>query len=203
MLRIISISLILFCLCIHGCGPSVRNIDSQGTNIICFGNSITYGSGVEDGQDYPSRLQELTDRDVINAGIPGDTTEGGLKRIDEDVLDNDPYLVIIELGANDYLQGLPKDKAFNNLKKMIERIQDEGAMTALCDVSGGSSFLEAYSIYHEDMKKLAGETGSIFMPHVMKGIIQKPSLKSDNIHPNAEGYEIIAERVYKAIKPHL
>ena len=106
MLRIISISLILFCLCIHGCGSSIRNIDSEGENVICFGNSITYGSGVEEGKDYPSHLQEMTERDVINAGVPGDTTAGGLRRIDEDVLDNDPYLVIVELGANDYLRNL-------------------------------------------------------------------------------------------------
>ena len=76
-------------------------------------------------------------------------------------------------------------------------------MTALCDASGGSSMLGAFNIYHKDMKKLARETGSIFIPHAMKGIIQNTSLKVDRFHPNAEGNKIIAERVYKNIKPYL
>jgi lysophospholipase L1-like esterase len=196
----------LACICllvISGCAPAIKNTDSQGTEIICFGDSITYGSGVERGKDYPSYLSELIGEDVINAGKGGDTTADALRRLENDVLSQDPYLVIVEFGANDYLRSLPKDKAIENLRTLITRIQDEGSMTALCDVSGGSSILGAFNIYHKDMKKLARETGSIFIPHVLKGVIQNTSLKVDRFHPNAEGYKMIAGKVYKAIKPYL
>ncbi|MFQ5952194.1 MAG: GDSL-type esterase/lipase family protein [Candidatus Omnitrophota bacterium] len=202
-MKILKLFFIFALILICGCAPAIKNIDSQGTNIICFGDSITYGSGVERGEDYPSRLAELLGREVINAGRGGDTTEDALMRVDSDVLENDPYIVIVEFGANDYLRDLPKDKALENLREVISRIQDEGAMTALFDASGGSSLLGAYNIYHKDMKRLARETGSIFIPHVMEGIMRKASLKVDRFHPNAEGYRIIAERVYNAIKPYL
>ena len=187
---------------ISGCAPAIVNVDSEGTNIICLGNSITYGSGVERGEDYPSLLSDLLGEEVINAGVGGDTTGGALTRLQEDVLDKDPYLVIIELGANDYFKGVPKEEAIRNMEIIIERIQDEGAMTAICDVSGGSAF-GVHDVYHEELKKIARETGSIFIPYLMKGILQKPSLKMDNLHPNAEGYKIFANRVYKAIKPYV
>ncbi|MGD2279410.1 MAG: GDSL-type esterase/lipase family protein [Candidatus Omnitrophota bacterium] len=177
-------------------------MDSEGTNIICFGNSITYGSGVERGQDYPSLLGDLLGEEVINAGVGGDTTRDALKRLDEDVLDNDPYLVIVELGANDYFKGVPKEEAVKNMETIITRIQEEGAMTAICDVSAGSAF-GIHDVYHDELKKMARRTGSIFIPYLMKGILQKPSLKMDNLHPNAEGYRIFSKRVYRAIKPYV
>jgi acyl-CoA thioesterase-1 len=198
---LIFICIVLLLTC--SCAPAIKNLDSEGTEIVCFGNSITYGSGVARGEDYPSRLSELIGVEVINAGAGGDTTESALRRLESDVLDWDPYLVIVELGANDYLQDLPKEKSLENLRKIISSIQEEGSMVALCDVSGGPSILGAYNVHHKELKKLAAETGSIFIPHVMKGIIRNAALKSDRLHPNEKGYEIIAERVYNTIKPYL
>ncbi|MGB3242304.1 MAG: GDSL-type esterase/lipase family protein [Candidatus Omnitrophota bacterium] len=199
--RILKLFLVIVLL-LYGCAPAIKNLDSEGTEIICFGDSITYGTGVDRGQDYPSYLSEMIGEEVINAGRGGDTTEDALNRL-SDVLDRDPYIVIVEFGANDYLRDLPKDKAIENLREVITSIQDEGSMTALCDVSGGSSILGAYNIYHKDMKKLARQTGSIFIPHVMEGVIRNTSLKADRFHPNAKGNEIIAKKVYNAIKPYL
>ncbi|MBD3425789.1 MAG: hypothetical protein GF409_01000 [Candidatus Omnitrophica bacterium] len=193
---------IIICVCVSGCTARVKNTGSGGTNIICFGNSITYGQGAEADQAYPFFLGEMVKRNVINSGAPGETSEDALERIDEDVLQADPYIVIIEFGANDYFQRLPEERTIVNLEAMIDRIHDRGAMVALCDISGGSLF-GIYNIYHDELKDLAKRKEAIFVPYLMKGIMTDPDLRSDKIHPNAEGYKIIAQRVYRAIEPYL
>lgn len=181
------------------CSSPIKNLDSQGENIICFGDSITYGAGAEKGRDYPSILAKLIGRNVINTGVSGDTTSSALNRVVRDVLERDPYLVIVELGGNDFLQGLPKEETLANLRKIILKIQKKGSAVALADVSCGV-FLSGY---RKDYKRLAKETGSILIPRLLGGILDNPSLKSDNIHPNSSGYKIIARRVYKSIKSYL
>lgn len=203
MLRKVLIFVFLLPIFIYGCGPTVKNLGSRGTDIICFGNSLTYGPGIEGDGDYPSYLEKLLGREVINAGRSGDTTRDALKRLEKDVLARDPCLVIVEFGTNDYFRSFPKEETMANLKKIILKIQEKGAIVALCDVSGGKSLFGGYNIYHRELKQLARETGSIFIPRLMKDIIQDPSLKTDRVHPNSEGYKIFAERVYKAIKPYL
>jgi acyl-CoA thioesterase I len=95
----------LFCfsvIALMGCArKEIRNLDSQGVNIICFGNSLTFGYGANPGEDYPSILAKLINAPVINAGIDGDDTSIALKRIESDCLDREPLLVIIELCGND------------------------------------------------------------------------------------------------------
>ncbi len=198
---LLSLMLVL-ALAVPGCGSGIRNTGNQGSAIICFGDSITYGQGAIEGEDYPSYLARMVKREVINAGVPGDTAEDGLDRMVTDVLAEAPYLVIIEFGANDYFKNMPKEETLENLEEMALIIQEKGAMTALCDVSGGA-VLGAYNVYHEDLRRLAARTGSIFIPYLMKGIIQDASLKSDQMHPNAKGYKIVAERVYRAIEKYL
>lgn len=181
----------------------IINTDSQGKNIICFGNSITYGQGAQKGYDYPSLLGQMVERDVINKGSCGDTTQEGLNRIEDDVLRLEPYLVIVEFGANDRFQDISKDIVIMNLRDITLKIQDAGAMAALCDVSGGWRFLKKYDIYHTEIKDLAEKTHSIFVPLLMKGVIQRSRLLSDSFHPNSDGYRIIAKKVHKAIAPYL
>ena len=89
---------------LSGCGPAIRNMDSRGSLIICFGDSITYGSGAKEGDDYPSYLAGMVRREVINVGVPGETSGQGLERLEDDVLSEDPYIVIVEFGANDHFQ---------------------------------------------------------------------------------------------------
>ena len=198
---LLSLTLVLT-LAVPGCGTQVKNTGNQGSSIICFGDSITYGQGAIEGEDYPSCLARMVKREVINAGVPGDTTEDGLDRMGIDVLAEAPYLVIIEFGANDYFKNMSKEETLENLEEMILIIQEKGAMTALCDVSGGA-VLGVYNVYHKDLKRLAARTGSIFIPYLMKDIIQDASLKSDQMHPNAKGYEIVAGRVYRATEKYL
>ena len=181
------------------CNPSIKNTDSQGESIICFGDSITYGTGATYDKDYPSVLEEFLGIDVINAGVEGDTTEDALARLESDVLKKEPYLVIIELGGNDFLQKVPIQHTLQNLEEVIIRIQEQGAMVALCDTSG----LFAMRSYGREFEKLARQTESLFVPKLLEGILENPNLKSDYIHPNSAGYEVVAQRIYQVIKPYV
>lgn len=200
--KIIYVIVLLGCSAIAwiGCAKrEIKNIDSRGKNIICFGNSITAGAGVGEGQDYPSLLSKMTGLPVVNAGGSGDTAYDGLNRIRQDVLDKDPLLVIVEFGGNDFLRRLPLKETVDNVRKITEMIQTRGAMVAITDVSSGL-IMENYRKQYE---KLSRQTGAIFIPNALGGILTNPSLKSDYIHPNAKGYKIIVQRIYRAIIPYL
>ena len=194
---------VVFILCIFaltGCAKrEIKNINSKGKNIICFGDSLTFGYGVNPGEDYPSILAKLINAPVINAGIDSDTTSEALKRIKSDVLDRDPLLVIIELCGNDFLRKIPKQDTINTIKEMIGQIQRKGAMVAIADISAGLFLRE----YRSELKNIAREKQAIFIPNILSGIITNPSMKSDFLHPNADGYKMIAQRIYRAISPYL
>ena len=177
----------------------IKNINSRGKNIICFGDSITSGYGVDHGENYPSFLSKMLGMPVVNAGIDGDTSVGGLQRIEMDVLEREPLLVVIEFGGNDFLYKIPQELTIKNISEMIDRIQAKGAMVALVDVSA-DIFLNEYGPLFE---KIAQEKGTIFIPKVFKGIIIDANLKIDFIHPNGFGYKIITHRIYRAILPYV
>ncbi len=190
------IPLIILCGCAK---PAIRNFDAKGTNIICFGDSITFGYGANLGEDYPTALGKLVSIPVINCGVDGDTTFKALERLENDVLDKDPRLVIVEFCGNDFLKKIPKEDTVKNLAQIIERIQAKGAMVALVDISSGFFFQE----YRKAFKKLAAEKKAIFIPVLLSKIITNPAMKSDFFHPNARGYQIIAKRIYQAISEHI
>ena len=171
----------------------------SGDNIICFGDSLTYGTGAAPNKSYPAQLSEMIGQPVINAGIPGNTTADGLKRLESDVLEKSPRLVLITLGGNDMKNGIDKKIAFKNLKKIVEAIQAKRALVVL----GGVKLLFWDRGYEEEYEKLSEETGIILIPNVLKGLIGHNDLMSDAIHPNAAGYEIMAKRFHKAIAPYL
>lgn len=179
-----------------GCQPPIKNLDSKGKNIICFGDSITWGEGLNRKDAFPAILEKLLKRKVINAGNPGDTTFDALKRLKRDVLDRDPYLVIVELGGNDFLQKVAPQDTFNNIEKIIRRIQDKGAIVVLCDVSCGF----VLSGYRKEFKRIARRYGTIFVARLLEGILDDPSLKVDFIHPNKRGHILIAQRIYERLR---
>jgi len=182
-----------------GSKREIRNINSNGKDIICFGDSITFGYGVNPGEDYPTALTKILNREVINAGVDGDTSIEGLERIKADVLEKDPYIVLIEFTGNDFIKKVPMDLTVSNITKMVREVQKAGRIAAIVDISAGLFLLE----YRIQLYRIARSTGSIFVPAVLRGIITNPSMKSDFMHPNAQGYKIVAERVYRAIKPYL
>ncbi|MCX7927170.1 MAG: arylesterase [Candidatus Omnitrophica bacterium] len=192
-----AISLVVFSGCLIN--PQVVNLDSQGTTIVCFGDSITYGYGVTSNESYPAQLEKWVSLPVINAGLSGETTSDAIKRLETDILTRHPVLVIIEFGGNDLIARIPVEKTTANMEEMIKRIQQAGAMVAIADYS--SPFI--LDKYHEVFRSLSKKYKTIFIPRLMSGIIDNPSLRSDYIHPNAKGYQLIAHRVARAIIPYL
>ncbi|MDD2751599.1 MAG: GDSL-type esterase/lipase family protein [Candidatus Omnitrophica bacterium] len=196
-------SLVLcFLLLVSFCGCTkreIQNVNSKGTNIICFGDSLTFGYGANPQDAYPLVLLELSTLPVINAGIDGDTTTEALARLDTDVLERNPLLVLIEFGGNDFLRKIPIETSITNISQMIDRIQEKGAMVAVVDISAGMFLAE----YHQALGKLAREKGAIFIPEILGGIITNPSMKSDFLHPNKNGYRMMAQRIYREIEPYL
>ena len=195
------IFILVLSILLTGCSqaPKIRNLDSRGSNIICLGDSLTSGEGAEPGQDYPSLLTGYLDRKVINAGVSGDTTGDVLKRIEKDVLEQDPQMVIVILGGNDFLQKIPVEKTFQNLERIVDLIQHRGAAVTLAQVKTGllnDSYLNGF-------KNLTRQKKTLLIPDILKGIIGNPDLMSDTIHPNAKGYAIMAKRIYDEIKPYL
>ena len=165
--------------------------------IICFGDSLTSGTGATDGMDYPSQLSRLIGKPVINAGVPGDTTARALKRLKRDVLSKSPDVVLITLGGNDLKNGIAKDIAFEHLRIIVESIQNTGARVVI----GGLTFPFRDRGFGRAYRELADQTGTNLIPNILDGIMGNRKLMSDPIHPNDAGYKIIAEKFKKALRP--
>ena len=181
-----------------GSSHDIKNAAPTGKTIICFGDSLTYGTGAGKGLDYPAQLSTLIGRPVINLGVPGDTTAGALARIDT-VLEKEPRMVLLTLGGNDLKNRVPKQTAFNNLERIIQMIQARGALVVIGGIDipfYGRGFGTAY-------EELAAKTGSVLIPNVYTDIMGRSKLMSDPIHPNSDGYTILAGHFYKAIQPYL
>jgi len=198
--QLIGFFCLAFLIFMSGCGKKeIKNINSPGKNIICFGDSLTFGYGTDPGEDYPSALRKLVSLPVFNSGVDGNTTFEALERLENDVLSKNPRLVIVEFCGNDFLKKIPKENTLKNLAEIIERIQAKGAMVALVDISAGLFFWD----YGEAFKKLAQQKKAIFIPVILDRIITNPAMKSDFFHPNARGYKVVAKRVHRAISGYL
>jgi lysophospholipase L1-like esterase len=156
--------------------------------IVCFGDSLTYGTGAPPGRDYPSQLSKMIARPVINAGVPGDTTAEALRRLERDVLDLSPAVVLVTLGGNDLKNGVAVETAHRNLKRIVTAIQSRGARVII----GGLNFPLSDRGYGRMYRRLAEETGAMLIPHVLQDIMGRPGLMSDPIHPNGDGYARMA-----------
>lgn len=169
----------------------VRNLGSRGTNIVAFGDSLTAGYGAGAGEDYPSRVAAIIGKPLINAGVSGDTTEGALARIEPDVLAQDPRIVLVGLGGNDFLRSVPIATTEANLRTIVKRIQGTGAMVVLL----GFRFPSLAANYEGMYERVAKEEHCLLIADLLDGILSDSKLKSDEIHPNAKGYQIMADRV--------
>jgi lysophospholipase L1-like esterase len=177
-------------------GPSqFKNGSISHDRIICFGDSLTAGTGAEPGMDYPAQLSNMISKPVVNAGVPGDTTARALKRLQRDVLSKSPDVVLITLGGNDLKNGVAKDVAFKNLKRIVESIQAQGAQVII----GGLKFPLRDRGFAKGYRELADQTGAVLIPNIFKDIMGNRRLMSDPIHPNGEGYKIMAERFMEAM----
>lgn len=167
--------------------------------ILAFGDSLTYGTGVAKPQSYPSILAQLTGRYVINAGVPGEVTINGLKRLPALLNKHRPELLILIHGGNDFIRKLPKQQTADNLRKMIEEAQRRNIDVVLLGVPRpGLFFMESAQLYQQlsDTFELAIDM------ETLPEVLSSSSLKSDLIHPNEEGYRIIAENIHRLLQHH-
>ena len=179
--------------------PYIAVPSPTGETVICFGDSLTYGTGASPDTSYPAYLSRSITEQVINAGVPGNTTADALERLDRDVLAHDPKIVLITLGGNDLMRDVPRDEAFANLREIVDRIHDRGALAVVGGIKVpllDRGFAAAY-------RDLCRSSGCVLVPDILDGIMGNNALMSDRIHPNGDGYELMAERFRRAIEPYL
>jgi acyl-CoA thioesterase I len=177
--------------------------------IVAFGDSLTAGFGLQPSQSYPSLLQKRLQADgyeyeVVNAGISGDTSAGGVRRIDWSLEDN-VKVVIVELGANDILRLQPVADMKKNLGTIIEKAKAKGAIVLLAGMEAPTNSGVAYrKAVHDAYLELAKEQQVTLIPFFLEGVAGIESLnQGDGIHPSVEGTQIVAETVYKYLRPLL
>lgn len=178
--------------------------------IVAFGDSLTAGYGLSPRESYPVLLQKMIDADgfkyeVVNAGVSGDTSAGGVRRIDWSLDAGGVRFVILELGANDFLRGQPVAETKKNLSAIIERSKSRGARILL---AGMYTTTDAGRDYEREIdevfKSLAKEQGVTLIPFFLEGVAGKAELnQQDGIHPNAQGTRLVAATVYRYLKPML
>ena len=175
------------------------------TTIVCFGDSLTAGFGLDAGQSYPEVLQKLLDQKgqryrVVNLGVSGETTQDGRARVPM-VLAEKPSIVVLEFGANDGLRGQPVANSEKNLSRMIEQLQAAGARVVLAGITlppnYGPDYIKRFDAMYPD---LAAKYKLKLIPFLLAGVAGNPRLmQRDGLHPNAAGARVVAETVEKAL----
>ena len=173
--------------------------------VVALGDSLTAGFGVAVEEAWPALLEARLRREgysyrVVNAGVSGDTTAGGLRRVDW-VLRSRPQVAVVALGANDGLRGLDTDAMERNLLGIVERLRAGGARVLVVGMRVPTNYGDTYGQAFRDVyPDVARRTGSALMPFLLDGVAAEPRLNlADGIHPNAAGHRVIAERLW----PHL
>jgi lysophospholipase L1-like esterase len=182
----------------HRAAPLVNAPPPAGP-IVAFGDSLTSGVGAAPGRNYVDLLRKRFGRPVINSGVPGNTVAAAAARLRRDVLDHRPGLVIVLLGGNDMLRRNDIDEAFAELERLVRQIQGSGALVVLVGLQGLSPIGGVAGRY----KDLARRTGCVFVPNILDGILGDPKRMSDGVHPNNDGYAIMADRIADAVVPWL
>jgi acyl-CoA thioesterase-1 len=177
--------------------------------IVALGDSLTAGLGVAPDEAYPAVLQARLraaglDYRVVNAGISGDTSAGGLRRLDW-VLRSRPDVAIVALGANDGLRGLPIAALRDNLTAIVDRLRAAGARVLLVGMRLPPNYGDAYARdFAEAFRVVARRHSVAFVPFLLEGVAARPALNlADGIHPNAAGHRAIADHLWTSLQPLL
>ncbi len=164
--------------------------------ILAFGDSLTFGTGAEESQSYPAVLASITGIKVVNAGIPGETTGEGLKRLPRILDDVKPTIMILCLGGNDFLRKTGEKQAAENLRSMLALAKERSVPVLLVAVPSFGLSLSPPKFYRE----LASEFNIPLEEKALSEILMTPSLKADQIHPNGAGYRKFAEAIHEKLK---
>ena len=164
--------------------------------ILAFGDSLTNGMGASAEESYPAVLAELSGRQVINEGIPGEVSAEGLRRLPGVLQEYQPQLLILCHGGNDLLQQLDSARMEANVRGMIRLALDQIIPVVLLGVPKPGLFLASAEVY----KNIAANTGIIFIEDLVPDILSDKALKSDTVHPNKPGYRMMVETIYKMLQ---
>lgn len=173
-----------------------------GSKVLAFGDSVTFGTGAAPGEDWPSRLAAMTRWSVINAGIQGDTAEAAIGRIEALLEEHQPALVIIEIGGNDFLRRRPPSAVKEDLRRIIGAARAARAAVILVAVPE-PSLLGVVARKPSDSpiyQELGEEENVPVIRDVFSDILGRAELRADAIHPNAQGYQKMAEGFFKQLR---
>ncbi len=174
-----------------------------------LGDSLTAGLGLPADQAFPALLQQRINRaqlpfDAVNAGVSGDTSAGGLRRLNW-VLSDDVHVLVVALGANDGLRGLPVAEMRRNLTAIVESARKRGVIVLVAGMEAPPNMGAEYtSAFRAVFRDVAQEHGATLLPFLLDGVAGDPALnQADGIHPNAEGARRVADLVWRALEPLL
>lgn len=192
------------------CATALAVQPAHATRTLVFlGDSLTAGYGVDVKEAYPSLIEARLknkgmDWTVVNAGVSGDTTAGGLRRLDW-LFKQRIDVLFLCLGANDGMRGLPVAEAERNLRAIVDKAKAKGVIVVLAGVqipeNYGADYRKQFSAI---FPRLAKEKKATYLPFLLEGVAMRPELnQEDRIHPNAAGHKIMAENVWKVLEPVL
>ncbi len=182
--------LLLLALAACDSGPRIGALAPDAT-VLAFGDSLTAGKGAGSGEDYPSRLADLTGLRVVNAGVSGELSAAGRERLPALLAEHRPDLVLLCHGGNDILRRNGPGSMRANLRHMVDTAHAAGAEVVLLAVPTLGLGLRPHPVYAD----LADELGLAIENDVLTEVLSDPDLKADGVHPNAAGYAVIAARL--------
>lgn len=186
--------------------PRTSLADDATLTIVGFGDSLMAGYGLPASQSFPNQLQKALDQrhdniEVLNSGVSGDTTAGGLQRFDWAIPD-DADAVILELGANDALRGVPIATTERNLRAILDKLKVRGLTVLVAGVPAPSNWGDDYqAAFSALFKRLAKDYGAVFHANFVEGAAMDPKLSlSDGLHPNGDGVAVMVERILPKVE---
>jgi acyl-CoA thioesterase I len=189
--------------------PVSETGEPQRPRVVILGDSLTAGLGLLESQSFPAVLQKKVDADgykfeVVNAGVSGDTSAGGLRRLDW-ALAGDVKVLVVALGANDGLRGLSVAEMKNNLGEIIQRAKERGVLCILAGMEAPPNFGPEYTAaFRQAYRDVARENRVLFLPFLLDKVAGQADLnQADGIHPNTRGAAIVADSVWGVLRPVL
>jgi acyl-CoA thioesterase I len=178
--------------------------------IVALGDSLTAGYGLLESQSYPALLQQRLDAEgykyeVVNAGVSGDTTAGGLRRLDWALEGGDVRVLIVALGGNDGLRGLPVDEMKKNLTAIITRAREQHVVVILAGMEAPPNYGQEYATaFRSAFREIAARERVLVIPFLLDKVAGQSQLnQGDGIHPNEQGTRIVAETFWSVLRPLL
>lgn len=180
-----------------GCGesPKLPRLANDAV-VLAYGDSLTFGTGASESASYPAQLEQRIGRTVVRSGVPGEISEAGLARLPGMLDEHQPKLLILCLGGNDFLRRMDQRRTAENLRAMVRLAKGRGIPVVLIGTPEPGFTVTPPAFYAD----VASEFALPYEGEVIGKVLRDPGLKSDAIHPNAQGYRLIAERLADLLK---